>query len=1126
MNPDPCECPASEALEALAARREAGADLQSDPAWAHVSRCPACTKYLEAAAFANRFSSVMGPSGAPPKHAPRSAAPSAFATPTLPGYRIIHEIARGGQGVVYRGVQHATGQPVAIKVIPTGAQSSIDRDRFAREIQIAGSLAHPGVVRIFDSFTLPDGRAALIMELVDGLTLDRWLAARPRRGDVIELLAQVADALHHAHQRGVIHRDLKPSNIIVDHAGRPHILDFGVACWTQSQVARLDLAASRILRLTRTGAFAGTLAYAAPEQLSLEATIPDIRSDVYALGVIAYEALLGDLPYPIDGSLETVVGHIVRTEPRTPVRGAIDHDLWTVIAKALAKEPPRRYQTAASLADDLRNAAAGRVIDARRDSAWYVLRKTARRHRLPVLLGAVTIFATFAVLATLAISNAKLARALHESTMDRLRTAAATGDRGKAESILWSDLPPDDASARAAPDPWDGPPRRRDAIWAFIQMQAAGECRAVAALTQVPQTITPLSDARIALCNLDSSVDIVSLSDMSMRRVAPAAPLPGQVGFVTASGARAVTLFAEVIQCRELGPGGGLFRAALSPAAAGERTLRVVEDRIALGSPDGRINVHTLPRLEPVFEVSDAIPTQTPWLDLQGRWLAYIARSGEFVLVDTTGAEPGVRVPGIEPSSIPEGGRGLYIWVNVFEDLSRGLISSLNGVHVIDLAGSAPRPLPGGPSYRVAMNLSPDASVLSLASGGDSRLRLWNTATWSELPSLGGHAESVLLHAVMPGNREIVTIDRSATLRLWRIPGRGWRSTLSRPTATVQDLALSPAGGTLYFGGPDGGLWAVSTVDAAPTSTPRDRRIADAGLTIACDAASGRLAFAGGDDRIRMATQAGNTVDPMIIRAPGAQRVHSLRFSPSGDRLAVCTLEGTLMIIDALAAPGASGSTSAITSSVALGPGGDAPIAAAVRWSPDARTIAVAMRDGSIVFTDPDLRSVERPVVSPLQIRGIDFSPDSRTLAAVGNDGEVIIIDVPRRAVRSRLRISDQTLFSVAFHPGGHTLAVGDRSGRVMFVDPSRPALLATLTASGPVTSLLFTPDAGSLFVGALSAGVERWDLQDLARTIEHVRPDARPVLRPNPETTTNRETSTDPDGVRESRENRPPPGS
>lgn len=1090
MTRDPFDCPPPETLEELAARRDAGVNIEIDAAWAHISRCPACTRYLDAAAFANRFSSVMGGSRTEP-HAPASHAPvPPFSAPPLPGYRIVHEIAKGGQGVVYRGVQQATGQAVAIKVIPTSAQSTADRDRFAREIQIASSLAHPGVVRIFDSFALPDGRGVLIMELVEGATLDRWLETRRGHAAVIELLAQVADALHHAHQRGVIHRDLKPSNIIVDQSGRPRVLDFGVACWTQSHVARLDISASRIFRLTRTGAFAGTLAYAAPEQLSLEASIPDVRSDIYALGVIAYEAILGHLPYPVDGSLETVVGHIVRTEPLVPARGAMDQDLWTVISNALAKDPSRRYRTAANLADDLRNAASGRVIDARRDSAWYVLRKTARRHRFAVLLGVVSIMATFAVLSTLAVSNARLTRALHESTMDRLRTAGVTGDRVKAESILWHELDVDLGAPGAPPDPWSGPPRRRDAIWAFVQMQTAAECRAAVVLPGVPRTVTPLPESRIALCNLDSSADIVSLRDMSVQRIAEALNNPGQLAFVTPSGARLLTLFDDSLECRELKHGANVFRAALPAARAGDRMVRVVDGRVAISELDGRIVVRGLPDLAQIFEVDDAIPVQMPWLDRAGRWLAYLARTGEFVAVDMTGGQPGIRVAALERSAAEESGRGLMVSVHASEDLTLGVISSLNGVRLVNLAiTSRAFPLPGGPSYRVALNLSPDARVLSLGSSGDSRLQLWDARSWSPLPPLGGHAESVLQHAILPDGREVVTIDRNATLRLWRLPGRGWRRTLSLPTTAVQDLALSPTGGTLYFAGSDGALWGVNTssVDVGSGDVPPQRRIADAGLSVACDPATGRLAFTAGDERVRITSQGPSADSAISVNAPAGERVHSLRFSASGDRLAVCTLEGTLMIVDA---------KGGIAASRDIGSGEGSSQAAALRWSPDGRTIGVAMRDGSVVLADPGLTSVERVLVSPLQVRGIDFSPDSRVLAAVGNDAQVILLDVAHRRVRARLRVTDQTLFCVAFHPAGQTLAVGDRAGRVMIVDPARPSLLATLSGSGPVTALEFTPDGTALLVGALSAGIERWDLQDLAGSMSRLRPGAWPVLR------------------------------
>jgi tetratricopeptide (TPR) repeat protein/tRNA A-37 threonylcarbamoyl transferase component Bud32 len=330
--------------------------------------------------------------------------------PQIAGYDEVEDLRRGGQGVVYTAVQRSTQRRVAIKVLFEDALSPhARRRRFEREIELVSALEHSGIVRVYDSGSTADGRLYFVMEFVDGMALDEYArtrlkeaeaaeGARQRRREalrsVLELFASVCDVVHYAHQRGVIHRDLKPSNILVDRAGMPRVLDFGVA--------RPAIAAPNE-RATLSGHFLGTLQYASPEQLRADPALVDLRSDVYALGVILYEVLCGRLPHPVDGSIAALVRSVTEEEPgppsrRVPAAGGedavllADEELDAVALKALAKDPERRYQSAAALAEDLRRYLRGEPIEAKRDSARYVLFKTLRRHKLKVAT-AVTFFA-------------------------------------------------------------------------------------------------------------------------------------------------------------------------------------------------------------------------------------------------------------------------------------------------------------------------------------------------------------------------------------------------------------------------------------------------------------------------------------------------------------------------------------------------------------------------------------------------------------------------------------------------------------------------------------------------------------------------------------------------------------
>ena len=313
----------------------------------------------------------------------------------FPGYELLDEISRGGQGIVYRAYQFGTKREVAIKVLRDGhlASASTHR-RFEREIELVGQLSHPNIVTIFQAGETSNGLPFYVMDYVAGKPLDEFVQARPvSLSGVLAVVAMVCDAIQYAHQRGVIHRDLKPSNILVADDGEPRVLDFGLA--RQLLVSEMGL--------TADGQVMGTLAYMSPEQARGEQVAVSTLTDVYALGVILYRLLAGRFPYPVDGPQFEVLNNILHSPPgslasswspesgavldyaRPAMRSPIDPDIETIVLKALEKEPVRRYQSAGELARDLRHYLAHEPIEARRDSTWYVLCKLARKHKYAVM---------------------------------------------------------------------------------------------------------------------------------------------------------------------------------------------------------------------------------------------------------------------------------------------------------------------------------------------------------------------------------------------------------------------------------------------------------------------------------------------------------------------------------------------------------------------------------------------------------------------------------------------------------------------------------------------------------------------------------------------------------------------
>ena len=311
----------------------------------------------------------------------------------LGDFRILGLLGEGGMGTVYKAEQMHPRREVALKVIRAGMASRQMLRRFELEAETLAQLRHPGIAQIFAAGRFAarglSGQTAeqpyFAMELIAGKPLDEFATGCDEK-QKLELVARVADAVAHAHQRGVIHRDLKPGNIIVDSSGQPKVLDFGVARITRGEGEVIVGDASMA---TATGQVVGTLAYMSVEQLTGGQV--DIRSDVYALGVILYQLLCGRLPHnvsamPVYEATRTILTNApVRPSTINPLlRG----DIETIVNKAMARDVAMRYGSALEFAADIRRFLNHEPITARPASATYQLRMFARRNRLLVGAGA------------------------------------------------------------------------------------------------------------------------------------------------------------------------------------------------------------------------------------------------------------------------------------------------------------------------------------------------------------------------------------------------------------------------------------------------------------------------------------------------------------------------------------------------------------------------------------------------------------------------------------------------------------------------------------------------------------------------------------------------------------------
>jgi len=957
-------------------------------------------------------------------------------------YELLEEIARGGMGVVYRARQTSLERIVALKMILAGQFASKQIiQRFRGEVTAAALLQHPNIVAIHD-VGIHDGQHYFSMDYVEGQNLSQLVGTRPLSpAKAARYVKLIAEAIHYAHQQGILHRDLKPSNVLVDASDQPRITDFGLA-------KRIDGDSS----ITMTGQMLGSPNFMPPEQASAQRGKVGRHSDVYGLGAILYHLLTARPPFQAE-SFDSVINQVLNTEPVSPrlLNSSVPPDLETICVKCLQKDATSRYQSAQELADELGRFLRHEPIHARPITRAERTWRWCRRN--PAIAGFAA--ATIVLLLAVAIGSPILAfqvnrerlRAeenLYYADMHGAETALADGDLGRARELV------------EAHRPQAGQIDLRDFEWRLLWQRCRGDdLYALRGYSNSVNAVrfSPDGDT-LATRSLDNHLKVLDLTTRTERFTITNVTTLG--GF-TADG--------RAFVC---GTGDGSVK--LCEASTG-RTLHSLEkagDLVALLA-DGK----TVATTGEDFVVK-------LWDIASGQEKSVLPGKGG---IDLWGPEFGAGVvitPDSKRLAISNGftngvAKGITLW-----DLATREIVNPS----LDKRGDIPLTF---------LQLSPDGKVL--ATGGfDGLVRLWDMATGDELlPPLQAHSESVISAAFSPDGQVLATASLDQTVKLWEFATRRELDTLKGHDSGVWIVAFSADGRRLASGGqdqtvrlwntartpvtraaselPDGPvIWSPDSKLLAGSSHDQTVRLWDAATLetrAVLPGASSVLTFSDHGKAI-MATFADGSVKYCDVAAGKVTREgpkvpsgewRSAVVSPDGRSAAITDGTPTIQLWDI-----ASGKIDLLT--------GSAHPAAAVAFSPDCHTLISGGLVGVIdVWNVPRRQCLASIAAHSARVVSLAISPDGTIAASGSTDTTIKLWNLKTSRWLATLKGHKRPVWVLAFSPDGQTLASGsgDHSVRLWNLSLRREAAIFRIfTSSNPgvpeeIRSLNFSPDGNTL---------------------------------------------------------------